>query len=139
MRFFRKNNWVKYAIGLTGLLYLFQLTFVPIGHIILHVEESDQYHENCALERTHATYFNSDCHGPCENPEHDHDRHSNSSHSSENCSVCKILVFATPAKDFHRYVAVDHRDANPIIDEQLLVSQIVSFYFLCRGPPISPS
>ena len=134
MKFIRKNSCVKYAIGLTGLLYFLQLTVLPIGHAFLHLEDSEEHHGDCELEHTIATYFNSDCHGPCQNPDHDH--HSNSSHSSENCSVCKTIVFAAPAKDFHRYVEVDYCVANPIIDEQLLVPQTISFHSHSRAPPI---
>ena len=138
MIFFRKNNCGKYAIGVTGLLYLLQLTLLPIGHAILHLEDSNQHHENCDLDRAYAPHFTSDCQGPCENPDHEHEQHTDSSHSSENCSVCKTLVFAA-VNDFHRYAEVSHHDANLIIDKQLLLSQNLSFYFLSRGPPISPS
>ena len=139
MRFFRNNNCCKYAIGVTGLLYFLQLTLLPIGHIILHLEDSDQHHENCELERAYSPHFTSDCHGPCDNPGHDHEQHTDSSHSSENCSVCKTLVFAAAAKDFHRYIDVDHTDVNPIIYEKILISQNLSFYTHARAPPNSPS
>ena len=139
MRLFRNNNYDKYAIGVTCLLYLLQLTLLPIGHVILHVEDSDQDHKNCAPEHTHTLDFTSDCRGPCQNPDHDHDRHSDTSHSSENCSVCKTLVLFATAKDFDRYVDIARSGTNPVIDNQILFSQNVSFHSLSRGPPISSS
>ena len=139
MRFLRKKNCAKYAIGVTGLLYLLQLTVLPIAHIVLHLEDPDQHLEKCELEHSHPTHLESDCDGPCQNPDHDHDRHGHSSHDSENCNVCKTLVFATVAKEFRRHTDVKHAVTGFHIDDQLLISQILQYHSLSRAPPVSLS